>query len=242
MTIVLALLWSQVGYAGVAEPARALARPGALAAIRLSLLCATLANVLGMAVAIPAAYALARHPFPGRVLVDTLLDVPVVVSPIAVGITLLLFFRTAAGQWIEAHVMRFVFEVPGIILAQFIIASAVQVRILRATFEEIDPRMEQVARYLGCGPWEAMRRVTLPLARPGLISAFALGWGRAMGEYGATVTIAGSVRGRTETIPTSIVLNWSAVRIEEAVGLVMLLTVIALAVLLLVRLAPGRRR
>jgi molybdate transport system permease protein len=241
LSLVLALLAAQVGYAGVREPLAALGRPDIQHAIRLSVLCATVAAGLAMVLAIPTAYVLARHAFPGRMLVDALLDVPIIISPIALGITLLLLFRTAPGSWVQEHVLRFVFEVPGIILAQFIIALALQVRVLKATFEAIPPRLEQVARYLGCGPWTALWRVTLPLARPGLIAALVLSWARAIGDYGATVTIAGSVKGKTDTIPISIVLNWSAVRIEAAVALVMVLTAVALGVLLTVRLlARGR--
>lgn len=240
-SLVLVMLAAQVGYAGVREPLAALTQPDIQHAIRLSLFCATVAAGLVMVFAVPAAYALARYRFPGRMLVDALLDVPIIISPIAIGITLLLMFRSTPGGWVQEHLVRFVFEVPGIILAQFIIALALEIRVLKATFEEISPRLEQVARYLGCGPWAAMRRVTLPLARPGLIAALVLGWGRAIGDYGATVTIAGSVKGKTDTIPVSIVLNWSAVRIEAAVALVMVLTAIALLVLLSVRvLARGR--
>ncbi len=242
MSIVLAMLAAQVGYAGVREPLAALGQPDIQHAIRLSLLCATLAAGLAMLFAIPSAYVLARYSFPGRTVIDALLDVPIIISPIAIGITLLLMFRSAPGSWVQENLVRFVFEVPGIILAQFIIALALQVRVLKATFEEINPRLEQVARYLGCGPWSAMWRVTLPLARPGLIAALVLGWGRAIGDYGATVTIAGTVKGKTDTIPVSIVLNWSAVRIEAAVALVMVLTFIALLVLLAVRTAAGGHR
>lgn len=241
VTIVVVMLAAQVGYAGLGGPLAALRRPDVQHAIRLSLLCATVAAGLAMLVAVPSAYVLARFRFPGRVLVDALLDIPIIISPIAIGMTLLLMFRSPAGSWVQEHVVRFVFEVPGIILAQFIIALALQVRVLKATFEEINPRLEQVARYLGCGPWSAMWRVTLPLARPGMIAALVLGWGRAIGDYGATVTIAGSVKGKTDTIPIAIVLNWSAVRIEAAVALVMLLTLIALLVLLAVRFAVGGR-
>lgn len=241
VSLVLAMLAAQVGYAGIRSPLAALMQPDILHAIKLSILCATVAAGLAMVVAIPCAYVLARYRFPGSVLVDALLDVPIIISPIAIGITLLLMFRTAPGGWVQEHLLRFVFEVPGIILAQFIIALALEVRVLKATFEEINPRLEQVARYLGCGPWSVMGRVTLPLARPGLIAAFVLGWGRAIGDYGATVTIAGSVKGKTDTIPIAIVLNWFAVRIEAAVALVMVLTLIALLVLLAVRLVAGRR-
>lgn len=242
LALVLAMLASQVAFAGTAAPFAALAEPDVRAAIRLSLVCATIAAGLAMVVAIPSAFVLARWRFRGRVLIDALLDVPIILSPVAIGMTLLLVFRSGPGQWIESHVLRFVFEVPGIILAQFIIALALQIRVLKAAFESIDPRLELVARYLGCGPWGVLRRVTLPLARPGLIAAFVLGWGRAIGDYGATVTIAGTVRGKTDTIPTAIVLNWTSIRIEAAVALVMVLTVIALLVLLTVRLIAGGRR
>jgi len=241
VSLVLVMLAAQVGYAGVRAPLAALGQPDIQHAIRLSVFCATIGSGLAMLVAIPSAYALARWRFPGRMLIDALLDIPIIISPVAIGITLLLMFRSTPGSWIQEHLIRFVFEVPGIILAQFIIALALQIRVLKATFEEIDPRLEQVARYLGCGPWGALWRVSLPLARPGLIAAFVLGWGRAIGDYGATVTIAGSVKGKTDTIPIAIMLNWSAVRIEAAVALVMVLTLIAFLVLLAVRVTVRTR-
>lgn len=242
VSFICAMLAAQFGYAGVREPLVALAQPDVQHAIRLSILCATAATMLGMTMAIPSAYVLARFRFPGRMLIDALLDIPIIISPIAIGMTLLLMFRTGPGSWVQEHLVRCIFEVPGIILAQFTVALALQVRVLKASFEEVSPRLEQVARYLGCGPWAAMWRVTLPLAKPGLIAALVLGWGRAIGEYGATVTIAGSVSGKTETIPVAIVLNWSGVRIEAAIGLVMVLTFIALLVLLSVRLVAGGAR
>lgn len=242
VTLTVCMLAAQVGYAGILAPFAALRQPDVQHAIRLSLMCATAAAGLALIVAIPAAFALARHRFPGHRFIDALLDIPIIVSPVAIGMTLLLMFRSPPGSWVQEHLMRFVFEVPGIILAQFIIALALQIRVLKATFEGIDPRLEQVARYLGCSPWAAMRRVTLPLARPGIIAALVLSWGRAIGEYGATVTIAGSVKGKTDTIPIAIVLNWTAVRIEAAVALIMVLTAFALFVLLMVRLAARGSR
>jgi len=142
--------------------------------------------------------------------------------------------------WLEAHVMRFVFEVPGIILAQFVLALALEIRVLKAAFEDVDPRMEVVARFLGCSPWRAFTRVTLPLSRAGCLAAFILGWARAVGDFGATVTIAGAVRGKTETIPVSIYLRISSLEIEGAVALMLVLTAIAFVVLLVVR-ALGRK-
>lgn len=240
--VILIMFVGLLTYAGPVAPLRALAGQDVASAILLSVACATAAASLGLMVATPSAYALARLEFPGRRLIDALLDVPVVLSPVAIGMMLLLVFRSDAGGWVQTHLVRFVFHWPGIVLAQFIVVSALQVRVLKATFEEIPPRTELVARLLGCGPWAAFRRVTLPLARPGLISALILGWGRAMGEYGATVTIAGSMRGRTETIPAGIKLNWDAVRIESTIGLILVLVATTFTVLMALRLIVGRRR
>lgn len=239
---VLALIAGSIGYAGIANPLRALGSRGVADAVVLSLATATLAALLGLAIAVPSAYALSRWSFPGRRLIDTLIDVPVVVSPIAIGMMVLLLFQTGPGAWVQEHVLRFVFEIPGIVLAQTLIVAALQIRVLKATFDEIPERLETVARFLGCGPWAALWRVTLPLARPGMVCALVLGWARAVGEYGATVTVAGAIRGKTETIPVAIVLNWNAVRLEAAIGLVLLLLGASFLVLLIVRRLGGASR
>lgn len=232
---IVALVAALVAFAGVESPLRALGEQGVASAVMLSLATATVASLLGLAVAAPAAYALARRDFPGRRIVDVILDVPVVLSPVALGMMFLFFFRES---WLRD---LFVFEVPGIVLVQFLIVASLQIRVLKATFEEIPARLETVARFLGCGPGEAFRRVTLPLARPGLVSALILGWARAMGEYGATVTVAGAIRGKTETIPIAIVLNWNAVRLEAAIGLIFVLLATSLLVLVAVRAVGAKR-
>lgn len=237
---VVVLISATIGYAGIERPLAELARPGVVDAIWLSLATATVASVLGLLVAIPAAYALSRWSFPGRRLLDVLVDVPVVISPIAIGMMILFVFQTSAGTAVQEHLLRFVFEVPGIVLAQVIIVSALQIRVLKAAFDEVPARMETVARFLGCGPWGAFWRVTLPLARPGLVCALILGWARAVGEFGATVTVAGAIRGKTETIPIAIGLHWGAVRLDAAIGLVLLLVAVALLVLVAVRWIAGK--
>ena len=188
-----------------------------------------------MVVAIPAAYALARWRFRGRILIDALLDIPIVLSPIVIGIALILVFRSPPGKWIEDHLVRFVFEVPGIVIAQFVLALAMQIRVLKAGFEDLNPRYEQVARFMGCTPFSAFWRVTLPMCRSSLIAAFVMGWSRALSDFGATVTIAGSVRNKTETIPIAIYNNLASVQIGKALGLALLLTTIALCVLVVLR-------
>lgn len=234
--VVISLFVGQLSYAGPVSPLDALGEGDVRHAIYLSLICATIATFLGIALAIPTAYALAKSDFRGKTVIDALLDIPIILSPVALGLSLLLLFRTSPGGWVQDHLIRFVFEVPGIILAQFILALALSIRVLKATFDDQDRRLEQVARFLGATPWKSFRHVALPLARPGLLAAFILSWARVMSEFGATVTIAGAVQGKTETIPVSIYLNLSSIDIDKAVALMLLLSMVALTVLLSVRL------
>ncbi len=240
-TVVLALLGSQIAYIDRESIFAAISSPSVRSAIRLSLLTSSTAAVLALVFAVPSAYLLARARFPGRSLVDALLDVPVIMSPVALGLALLLVFRTSPGALVERHVVRFVFEVPGIVLAQFILAAALEIRVLKATFEEINPRLEQVARCMGCSPGRAFLHVTLPLARPGLLAALVLGWARAIGDFGATVMIAGAVPGKTETVPIAIYLGLASLRIEHSVVLTLLLTLIAISALLVLRWLGARQ-
>lgn len=243
LTTVLLLLAAQVGYVSDnTAPFAALLSSDARSAILLSLVCATIASSTAMLVAIPAAYALARWRVRGALLIDALLDVPVILSPIVIGLSLILIFRSTPGRWIENHFVRFIYTVPGIIVAQYILALALEVRVLKATFEEIEPRIEQVARFLGGSPWSVFWHVTMPLSRSGLIAAFVLGWSRAMGDFGAAVTIGGAMPHHTETIPSAIYVSLASVQIDQAVQLSLVLTAVALAVLIGVRLLVTRAR
>jgi molybdate transport system permease protein len=239
--MVLGIVASQFFYIGPIKPLQAFLEKDVQSAIRLSLFTASVAATIGLILAIPVAYFLARYPTWTKTIIDGILDVPVVLSPIALGTALLLFFSTQPGRWIETHMIRFVFEVPGIILAQFFLAFALSVRVLKTSFESVDIRLEQVARFLGCSPWQAFSRVTLPMARGGLIAGFILSWARAVGDFGASVTIAGAVRGKTETIPVSIYLNLASVRIEKAVALMIMIVALAAVVLISIRILSRKR-
>ena len=120
--------------------------------------------------------------------------------------------------------MRFVFETPGMILAQFIVAMSLETLVARSAFDNVDVRLEQVARFLGSTPFQTFRYITLPLARNGLFTAVILGWARAIGDFGATSMIAGAVKGKTETMPVSIYLNMASVSLDRAVSLSIVLT------------------
>ncbi len=230
------IIAAQIFYIGPTNPLQSLGQADVRSAIFLSLYTATLASVLGLALGIPSAYLLARAHVPGKKVLDALLDIPIIMSPLALGTSLLLFFRTPPGQWIEANLMEFVFEVPGIILAQFFLALALSIRVLKSSFESVDIRCEQVARFLGCTPWKTFIKVTLPIARRGILAAFILSWARCLGDFGAAVTLAGAVKGKTETIPVSIYLNMASVNIDKAVALMLLTTLLAVVVLLAVRI------
>ncbi len=212
-----------------------------LFAIRLSVTTATVAAAISILIAVPVAYAISRSDFPGKNIVDSLLDLPIVISPIALGAALLVFFNTPVGAAINDNVIRFVFAVPGIILAQITVISALAIRLLKSTFDSIDPRYEQVARTLGCSKPEAFIRVTLPLARDGLIAAGILTWARAVGEFGATVTLAGATALKTETLPTAIFLSLASADVEKAIAVIFALIIIAIVALLAIRKLIGRR-
>lgn len=212
-----------------------------LFAIRLSLITATIATVISMIIALPVAYAISRNRFPGKDVVDSLLDLPIVISPVALGAALLVFFNSPLGAAINDNAIKFVFAVPGIVLAQVVVISALAIRLLKSTFDSIDTRYEQVARTLGCSKPEAFFRVTIPLAKDGLIAAAILTWARAIGEFGATVTLAGATALKTETLPTAIFLGLASADVEKAIAVIFVLIIIAVIALLVIRKLIGRR-
>lgn len=211
-----------------------------LFSIRLTLVTASLSALLAVVFAVPASYAISRAEFPGKQVVDTLLDLPIVLSPIALGAALLIFFNSPLGAGIEKRMFRFVFEAPGVVLAQFVVVTALAVRMMKSTFDGISLRYETVARTLGCSRWQAFFKVTLPLARNGLIASAILAWARAAGEFGATVTLAGATPMKTETMPIAIYLSLSSAEVEKAVAVILVLIGISLVTLVFLRRVGGK--
>jgi molybdate transport system permease protein len=209
-------------------------------AVTLSLFTATVATIISIIIAVPVAYTISKTQFWGKDIIDSLLDLPIVISPIALGAALLVFFNTGVGAAINANI-RFVFAIPGIILAQITVVSALAIRLLKSTFDSIDPRYEQVGRTLGCSKPEAFFRIVVPLAKNGLISSCILTWARAIGEFGATVMIAGATAMKTETLPIAIFLSLSSGDVNKAVAVIFILIAIAIAALLIMRKLIGKR-
>lgn len=211
-----------------------------LFSIRLSLVAATMAMVLAVIVALPSAYALSRLNFPGKKVIDTFLELPMIMSPIALGAALLIFFNTKAGTLIQEKGIFFVFEFPGIILAQFATIAGLATRLMKTALDEISPRYEAVARSLGSSAWGAFWKITLPLASRGLLSAMILCWAKAVGEFGATVTLAGTMAFKTETMPIAIFMAMASGNIPKTVILILILAGIGLTALYAVRLVERR--
>lgn len=234
--LILSLGW----FLDVAAVRAAVQSERTLFAVRLSLMAATLAATLALLLAIPAAYALSRYRFRGRELVDTVLEFPIIVSPAALGAMLLIFFNNPLGEWIQEHAVRFVFGFAGIVLAQFVTVLGVAVRLLKTSFDEVPVELETVARTLGATPRHAWFTVTLPLARRGLIAAFILAWAKALGEFGATIMVAGTMAMRTETLPVAIFLRLAGADIEGTVALILVLVSIGLAALYATRRLLGK--
>jgi len=207
-------------------------------AVFLSLITATVSTLIALVVAIPAAYALSRASFPGKGLVDAVINIPIALPPVALGTALLIFFtNTPLGIYINNSIIRFVFEVPGIILAQFGVVSALSVRLLKSVFDGIDPRYGKIARTLGHTELQSFFRVTLPLAKSGIFGAAILAWARALGEFGATVTLAGATRFKTETLSIAMFLNLAIADIEKAMAVILILLALTVPTLLITRKA-----
>jgi molybdate transport system permease protein len=209
--------------------------------IRLSLISCTITAILSVWVAVPLAYLLSRYQFPGKALLDVLLDIPIVLPPLVIGLCLLILFQVRLGgltldDFLRKY-LRFpvTYAVPSVILAQFAVAAAFAVRTMRVTFDQISPRQEQVALTLGCSRSQAFWLVVLPQARRGVVTAATVAWARALGEFGPVLIFSGATRMNTEVLPTTVFLELSIGHLEGAIAVSVLMVIVALVVLLIVR-------
>lgn len=251
VAMIVAMLLADALFAAPGHLAAALRSPEIRYAASLSLFSSGVTTLLSLWVAAPIGYSLSRFNFPGKTLVDALLDIPIVLPPLVVGLSLLILFQTVPGRLAETafreitgglfgRATGITYAVPGVILAQFMVAAAFAVRTMRTAFDEITPRKEQVAMTLGCTRSQAFWQVVLPEARSGLLAAATLTWARAMGEFGPILVFAGATRHKTEVLPTTVFLELSVGNIEAAVAVSLLMVLMALCVLVAVRWL-GRR-
>ncbi len=180
--------------------------PEDLDAVLLSLKVAAVATLAALPIAFGAALALARGRFPGRSALDALVHLPLVLPPVATGYALLILLgrNGPVGSLLADIGIVFVFDWTGAALAAAVMAFPLLVRPMRLAIEAIDPEVDETARTLGAGFLPRLLRVTLPLAGPGILGAVVLGFAKALGEFGATITFAAAIPGETLTLPTAI--------------------------------------
>jgi len=197
-------------------------------ALAFTLVSSALSTALVMLFAVPIGYTLSRVRFAGDRLVRTLLYLPMALPQIVLGLCLLLLFGAAPlAQALHALRIDLVFTRTGVVVAQFFTAFPYAVRVLKSTFDAIDPRLEFVSRSLGCSRLETFRRVSLPLARTGLLASVSIAFARCAGAFGSVLVLAGGMRMHTETLPVAIHLNLSYGNLEMAVAAGLLLVLLS---------------
>ncbi|MEU0915545.1 molybdate ABC transporter permease subunit [Streptomyces althioticus] len=210
-----------------------LTSPAVWDALRLSLVCATIATALSLVVGVPLAWLLARTDFPGRSLVRALVTLPLVLPPVVGGVALLLALgrNGVVGRWLDEWFgVTLPFTTAGVVLAETFVALPFLVISVEGTLRAADPRFEEAAATLGASRFTAFRRVTLPLIAPGVAAGAVLAWARALGEFGATITFAGNFPGRTQTMPLAVYL---ALQNDPAAAIALSLVLLAVSVAVL---------
>jgi molybdate transport system permease protein len=246
VVLLLSLLAADVASTSVADFVAALTKPEIFFAVRMTLVSCTLAALLSLWVAVPLGYLLERHAFRGRGLLDAILDIPVVLPPLVLGLSLLILFHLPiSGTTLEEQLqqrlgIQVTYAPVAVVLAQFVVAAAFAVHSMRLTFSRIDPRPEAIALTLGCRRSQAFWRIAFPQAWRGMIAAFSIAWARSLGEFGPILVFAGATRMKTEVLSTTVFLELSVGRLEAAVAVSLVMVVAAVLVLGIVRLAGGR--
>ena len=212
-----------------------------LDALVLSLVTTLLSLALAVAFGTPLAFLLARRRFRGASLVETLVDLPIVLPPSVAGLALLLLLgrRGVLGGPLDLLGISIPFTTLAVILAQAFVATPFYVRSVRSGFLAIDRDHEDAARVDGAGEWDVVRRITVPLAAPAIAAGLVMTWARALGEFGATIMFAGNVEGRTQTLPLLVYSEFQS-SLDSSVAAAAILVLAAAGVLLGVRLIHWR--
>jgi molybdate transport system permease protein len=246
LLLIVLMLAADLAFTSPIHFKQALQKPEIQYAIRLTLITCTISALLSLLVAIPLGYLLSRFAFRGRWLIDTVIDIPIVLPPLVIGLSLLILFHLPLGgtnleELFERYLgVRITYAQPAVVLAQFAVACAFAVQTMRVTFDQIDTRAEQVALTLGCRRSQVFFRVVLPQAWRGMVAALTIAWARSLGEFGPILVFAGATRMRTEVLSTTVFLELSVGQLEAAVAVSLVMVVAAMAVLGVVRLLGTR--
>ena len=201
----------------------------ALSIAGFSAVMALVATLLVLPPGVALGWVLARRRFPGRSLVETATMLPMVMPPVATGLLLLWVFgrRSPLGRALDAAGMEVVFTWKAVVIAMAVMSLPIIVLTARAGFEQLNPRFEQMAAVLGAGPLRVFLTISLPLAGRSVIAAALLGFARALGEFGATIMVAGGIPGETETLSVAIYRLTEVGRENDATGLLVLSVLLA---------------
>lgn len=183
-----------------------LTKPIVTEALRISLITSSIVILLCILLGTPAAYLLARRQFRGKAIVETLVDLPVVLPPAVAGVALLLTLgrRGIIGQYLSSVGIEIAFTIAAVVLAQLFVAAPYYIRSARGGFSLVGGEVEEAARIDGAGPFATFLRITLPLSMPAVFGGIVLAWAKALGEFGATIIFAGSFLGRTQTLSLAV--------------------------------------
>ena len=214
-----------------------LSTPDVISALYLSLFTTVISLAVVILVGTPFAYVHCRNEYPGKMVVDTLIDLPLVLPPAVAGVALLVLWGRVGvlGQYLSLFGISIAFTTVAVIMAQIFVASPFYLRQAKSLFEQLDPSYERTARTLGASPFRIFALITLPLTSTGLVSGAVMTFGRALGEFGATIMFAGNLPGVTQTMPLAVYVGMEG---NFIVGLTIsiLLVLISFAIMIAVRL------
>jgi sulfate transport system permease protein len=217
--------------------------PTAFAALKLTLTTSIIITIINALIGTLTAYVLVRFRFPGKGLLNTLIDMPFAIPTLVTGVMLVALYgpQRTVGAWLNAHGIQVIFATPGIVLALLVITYPFVIRAVQPVLMEVEKGQEEAAYTLGASKWTTFRRVVLPAISPAIITGSLLSFARALGEFGSVVVVAGNIPGRTLTAPVYVYGQIESQNQRGASSMSILLLGLSFALILLVEWMQSRK-
>jgi molybdate transport system permease protein len=206
--------------------------------IQLSLFTSIASSVIVIALATPISYMLSKFEFLGKNIIDMLMDLPIFLPPLVSGLCILIFFNSQFGNFIETFV-EIIYTWKGIMLTQVVIGCSYAIRVIKSSFDSTSSEMEKLSMVLGASRWKTFLYVSIPVNRNGIISGGIISWCRIFGLYGPILLVAGTMRNKTELMPSSIFLETSIGKIDVALVIAFMMIIISLIILFIFKRIGG---
>jgi molybdate transport system permease protein len=216
----------------------AFSQPAIIHSIQLSLFTSITSSLIVIALATPISYVLSKFDFYGKSLLDMLMDLPIFLPPLVSGLCILIFFNSQLGNFIETFV-EIIYTWKGIILTQVIIGCSYAIRVIKSSFDSTSSEMEKLSMILGASRWKTFFYVSIPVNKNGIISGGIISWCRIFGLYGPILLVAGTMRNKTELMPSSIFLETSIGKIDVALVIAFMMIIISLIILFVFKRIGG---